>query len=105
MLHTLVMPGAHIRRVGFLKRVIVTSRYAKAYVKASKKDEGRVLGHVVEVTVLVFVAPNGTNHALNGTAKATLDHAADIEAIWADSADPGLKKDLGPLIDRGLKLC
>ena len=31
-------------------RAEVTSRYAKAYVKASKKDEGRVLGHVVEVT-------------------------------------------------------
>ena len=73
-------------------RAEVTSRYAKAYMKASKKDEGRVLGHVVEVTVLVSVAPKRSNYALNGTVKATRDHAADIEAIWADPADPGLKR-------------
>jgi hypothetical protein len=52
---------------------------------------------------LVFVAPDGKNYALNGTAKAQLDHA-DIDTIWAD-AGGGLKKDLGPLINRGLKLC
>ena len=31
-------------------RVEVTTRYAKAYVKASKKDKGRVLDEVVSVT-------------------------------------------------------
>ena len=31
-------------------RAEVTSRYAKAYLKASKKDKGRVLDQVVEVT-------------------------------------------------------
>lgn len=52
----------------------------------------------------VFVAPDGTNYALNGTAQAQLDHAADIDAIWA-SAGGGLKKDISPLIDRALRLC
>jgi hypothetical protein len=31
-------------------RAEVTSRYARAYVKASKKDKGRVLDEVVSVT-------------------------------------------------------
>ena len=31
-------------------RAEVTTKYAKAYAKASKKDKGRVLDHVVEVT-------------------------------------------------------
>jgi len=31
-------------------RADVTSRYAKAYVKASKKDKGRVLDEVMSVT-------------------------------------------------------
>lgn len=34
-------------------RADVTSRYAKAYLKASKKDKGRVLDQVVEVTRVV----------------------------------------------------
>jgi len=34
-------------------RAEVTSRYAKAYLKASKMDKGRVLDQVVEVTRVV----------------------------------------------------
>jgi hypothetical protein len=34
-------------------RAKVTSRYAKAYAKASKKDKGRVLDQVVGVTGVV----------------------------------------------------
>jgi hypothetical protein len=33
-----------------MSRAELTSRYAKAYVKASKKDKGRVLDQVGEVT-------------------------------------------------------
>jgi Protein of unknown function (DUF2511) len=42
---------------------------------------------------------NGTTYAVNGLAE-----GADIDPIWADSGD-GLKKNIGPLIDRGLSLC
>ena len=29
----------------------------------------------------------------------------DIEPIWADDPETGLKKNIGPIIDRGLALC
>jgi len=46
----------------------------------------------------------GTDYAVNGVAT-TLNYA-DIEPIWAD--DPSgvsPKKNMGPLIQRGLRLC
>lgn len=54
---------------------------------------------------VTFTAPDGTVYAVNGSAKsAGFD---DIRPIWAN--DPklgmGLKKDIGPLIQRGLALC
>jgi hypothetical protein len=53
---------------------------------------------------VIFTAPDGTEYGVNGTA---LDHGfKDIHPIWA--VDPsGLtpKKDIGPLIDKGLSLC
>lgn len=54
-------------------------------------------------TAVTFTA-NGVTYAVNGTAM-TAGKYADIEPIWA--ADPkGLwpKKDIGPIIDRGLEL-
>jgi hypothetical protein len=53
----------------------------------------------------VYFTADGTRYAVNGTAMTTED-AERITAIWAD--DPtglSLKRNIGPLIDRGLKLC
>lgn len=53
----------------------------------------------------VYFTGEGTRYAVNGLARTQKD-APDIDPIWAD--DPsveGLKKDIGPLIDRGLELC
>lgn len=47
----------------------------------------------------------GTTYAVNGTAKAARDHPS-IDRIWADApGELGLKKDIGQLIDAGLRLC
>lgn len=68
-------------------------------------DEGtlacRGSGGVGEV---VFAA-GGVTYALNGVAKRSKKYS-DVESIWATNpAIPGTKKDIGPLIERGLKLC
>ena len=48
---------------------------------------------------------DGTTYAVNGFAK-ELEAGADIEEIWANNpAIPGTKKNIGPIIDRGLALC
>jgi len=56
-------------------RAEVTSRYAKAYVKASKKDRGRILDAVVDVTGwsrdnarrrLQHCGARGTEHVVGG---------------------------------------
>lgn len=63
-------------------------------------DEGTLMcGSPSQVS---FTA-NRTMYALNGTAKQAggLD---DINEIWASSG-PGLKVNLGPVIEAGLKLC
>jgi len=54
---------------------------------------------------VVFTAPDGTEYAVNGTAKS--GGYKDIRPIWADdeSLGHGLKKDISPLIDKGLSLC
>jgi Protein of unknown function (DUF2511) len=47
---------------------------------------------------------NGTVYAVNGTAGG--QGFAEIELIWRDDPDnPGLKVNIGPVIDRGLALC
>ena len=52
-----------------------------------------------------FTAPEGTAYAVNGAAKSN-ERLADVTPIWADNPDiNGLKKDIGPLIDKGLALC
>lgn len=53
----------------------------------------------------VVFTSGGTVYAINGTAKQRGDYA-DIAPIWADHPTiEGLKKDLSPLLERGLALC
>lgn len=48
---------------------------------------------------------DGKHYAVNGTAKSR-QAGIDIEEIWAmDSGGLGLRKNIGPLIQRGLALC
>ena len=55
---------------------------------------------------VVFVAPDGTNYALNVAAERQAKDAVDIDAIWTDDGpDKALRKDLEPLVLRGLSLC
>lgn len=46
---------------------------------------------------------NGTAYAVNGTAKAK--GYGDISSIWQAGTPPIPKKDISPLIDKGLTLC
>jgi hypothetical protein len=53
---------------------------------------------------VIFTA-NGKTYAINGTAKGTKKYLS-IDEIWADNPSvSGVKKDIGPIIERGLKLC
>lgn len=45
----------------------------------------------------------GDVYAVNGLAKG--QGFKDIEPIWADDPETGSKKNIGPIIDRGLALC
>ncbi len=47
---------------------------------------------------------DGDRYAVNGTAM-THTPWPDIDAVWADPGQPGLKVDIGDLIDAGLALC
>jgi Protein of unknown function (DUF2511) len=63
-------------------------------------DHGTLTCHPVDA--VTFTAPGGTTYGVNGTA---MDHGyPDIHPIWAP-APGGLRKYIGGLIDRGLKLC
>lgn len=57
-------------------------------------------GGVGRVTIEV----DGKTYAVNGSAKGDKANA-DITPIWAADSTPGLKKDIGPLIQKGLSLC
>ena len=53
----------------------------------------------------VFFTSGGKTYAVNGLARGTKKYPPADE-IWADNpSGPGPKKDIGPLIERGLKLC
>lgn len=68
----------------------------------SCRDTGRTVGttRMIEIT---FTA-NGVVYAVNGTAKQNRSYS-NIDAIWADDPSlPGTKKNIGPIIDRGLAL-
>lgn len=59
----------------------------------------------MDLQIATLTAPDGTEYALNGTAKSHTD-VTNIDPIWA--ADPdieGLKVGIGPLIDDALALC
>jgi hypothetical protein len=45
---------------------------------------------------------NGTEYAVNGLAKG--QGFKDVKEIWADDPETGLRKNIGPIIDRGLEL-
>ncbi|MGH3097041.1 MAG: DDE-type integrase/transposase/recombinase [Streptosporangiales bacterium] len=83
-------------------RAEVTTRYAKAYVKASKKDKGRVLDQVVEVTgwsrdnarrrlVAAAKAPPGSGRQVAKAARAprapkySYDAIKVLQRVWAAS--------------------
>lgn len=54
---------------------------------------------------VVFEAPSGVRYAVNGTAMSLTDYP-DIDQIWAaDETGIAPKKNIGPLLDRGLELC
>lgn len=53
----------------------------------------------------VTVVADQEMYALNGAAKSQTD-LPDFAAIWADDpGTPGLKIDIGPMLNRGLALC
>lgn len=55
--------------------------------------------------VVTIDTPDGTTYAANGTAKDHTDYPS-LQPIWADNPDvEGLKIDISPVIDAGLKLC
>jgi hypothetical protein len=54
---------------------------------------------------VTFETADGRTYAVNGTAIGRHEHP-EIDAIWADDpALAGLKKNIGPLIDKGVELC
>ena len=54
---------------------------------------------------VTFISPDGKEYALNGTAKGP-GKLLPIEGIWKpDPTNPPAKKNIGVLIDEGLKLC
>lgn len=55
------------------------------------------------VGAVTFTTEDGKEYAVNGTAKSQGYDA--IEPIWAKGEGAIPKKDLTPLVDRGLKLC
>lgn len=52
----------------------------------------------------VTFSADGTMYAVNGSAKSTGEFE-DLAAIWKDSDFPGVKVDIGPMIQQGLALC
>lgn len=72
-------------------------------------DEGvlscKKIGYVgnVELHEVLFTT-NGVTYAVNGTARSNKAYA-DVREIWADDQySIGPKKNIGPIIDRGLSL-
>ncbi|WP_233422350.1 DUF2511 domain-containing protein [Curtobacterium oceanosedimentum] len=59
----------------------------------------------MDLNVVTLDAPDGTRYAVNGTAQAHTSYA-EIDPIWApDPNVDGLKINMSPVIDAGLKLC
>jgi hypothetical protein len=55
---------------------------------------------------VIFRAPDGTDYAVNGTAKTVKQDLPEIEEIWKKDPDvPGARINISPVSDRGLELC
>ncbi|MEG4009894.1 DUF2511 domain-containing protein [Microcoleus sp. Pol11C1] len=55
--------------------------------------------------IVTFIASDGKEYSLNGTAKGS-GNFLPIEGLWKpDPTNPPAKKNIGVLIDEGLKLC
>lgn len=68
-------------------------------------DEGVLTGTGSGGVGEVTFTTNGVTYGVNGLANGTGKYA-EIEAIWAANPSiPGTKKDIGPIIKRGLELC
>lgn len=52
----------------------------------------------------VTFTSGGVIYALNGSAKSA-GAFEDVAPIWKDSNFPGVKVNIGPMIDKGLTLC
>ena len=70
-------------------RAEVTTRYAKAYVKASKKDKGRILGEVVGVTR--WSRDNARRRLVAGVDRYSSAVRGELLAMSAASIDRYLK--------------
>jgi len=53
---------------------------------------------------MVTIDVDGQTYAVNGSAKGDKANL-DIQPIWADAEMAGLKKEIGSLIEEGLRLC
>lgn len=53
---------------------------------------------------MVTIDVDGQTYAVNGSAKGDKSNL-DIQPIWADAEMAGLKKEIGSLIQEGLRLC
>jgi len=68
-------------------------------------DEGVLAGNGSGGIGEVIFTVDGVTYAVNGTARGTGKYT-EIDEIWADDPElAGLKKNIGPIIDRGLELC
>jgi Protein of unknown function (DUF2511) len=85
-------------------RYVSRSQYGSSWpLKVSKGTLG-----CTDPDEVTFTKPNGAVYWVNGLAgdAASENGWLNIRPIWAnDPTTPGLKKDIGVLIDDGLKLC
>ena len=98
--------------IGTLCTFSLAATLSAAPTKITKKELGDQWPFTVTEGVLaclpagaVIFAAEGVTYAVNGTAKGLKKYAA-IEKIWLPNPEiPGTRKKIGPVLDRGLKLC
>jgi uncharacterized membrane protein len=110
----LVGPVLTITLLPFLYGVAWLSRRervgARKSIRVSRSQFGEEWPFTVEEGILrgrgwgsVTFKARGEEFAVNGVAKG--QGFKDIEVIWANDPETGLKKNIGPIIERGLELC